>query len=348
MELRKLKRISPSKFSLLKKCPYRVVLANSSSPLLPYPPASHLGNIIHECVRLVVTHEIRTDAEFSENWNRLLIREEKNLERMGFGFFTPLSENVPGYTIKKMQVKSLLKSRKKTETAQNDHKQSKSILTEKWLESKDSVIGGYADIITNFGEYTKLSDLKTGNIFSPEGEVKGDYKDQLKLYAYLHNEVFGKYPDELSIIDLNKKEYEIAFTPEECEVLATKAREALLEVNNLIERSERKALAKPDSSNCKSCLYRPACEYYWSLSFSDTDSIFRDIKGCLTSFRHFRNGNLNAILIRDGKELIISHLGSEHLPFLTDMIGRDVAFFNVKQDTPDSYQALKTTKIYES
>ncbi|GAB3816596.1 hypothetical protein [Pontibacter rugosus] len=173
--------------------------------------------------------------------------------------------------------------------------------------------------------------------------------DQLKLYAYLYNEAFEKYPDELSIIDLNEKEYPIAFTPGDCEILATNAREVLLEINSLIENNDRKALANPDPSNCKRCLYRPTCEFYWNLPLSETDSIFRDIKGNLSTFRHFRNGNLNAVLIRDGKEFTISHLGSEYLPFLTDMVGKNIAFYNVKLgEIPERYQAIKTTKVYES
>ena len=347
--LKPLKRISPSRYTAINRCPYRVVLANSySSPLLPYPPASHLGNVIHECIQLIVTGEIRTGREFDAMWNCLLAKQEKALEDMGFGFFTPLSENVPGYTIKKLQVKSLLKSREKTEV-QQDKNMDTTTLTEKWIESQDSLIGGFADIIINWNNYTKLSDFKSGKILFEEGEIKEEYEDQLKLYAYLHNEVYGKYPDELSIIGLEKKEYPVAFTPQECEVLASKSRDALSEINSFIERDELKALAKPDLDNCRSCLYRPACNFYWELPISETDSIFRDVRGKVANVRQFRNGNLNATLNTDDKELTVSHISSDYLPFLTGAVGKEVAFYNVKLGVkPESYQALKTTKIYEA
>lgn len=316
--------------------------------MLPYPPANHLGNVIHECIRLIITNKIRTNTEFIESWNRLLAKEEKVLEGLGFGFLTPLSENVPGYTIKKLQVKSLLKCQDKMEVPES-RKTNISILTEKWLEAQDSLIGGFADIIINLNGYTKLSDFKSGKIILVEGEVKEEYEDQLKLYAYLHNEVFGKYPDELSIIDLEKNEYSITFTPQECEVLAEKSRKALSEINGLIEKNEREALAKPDPENCKRCLYRPACDFYWNLPLSETDLIFRDVRGNLTTVKQFRNGNLNATLNTDYKELTVSHITSEYLSFLTGAVGKEVAFYNVKQGvTPESYQALKTTKIYEA
>ncbi len=347
--LKPLKRISPSRYTVINRCPYRVVLANSySSPLLPYPPASHLGNVIHECIRLILTGEIRTSTEFDGIWNRLLAKQEKALEDMGFGLFTPLSENVPGYTIKKLQVKSLFKSRDKTEV-QEDKNTDTNILTEKWLEAKDSLIGGYADIIITRNGYTKLSDFKSGKILLDEGAIKEEYEDQLKLYAYLHNEVYRKYPDELSIIDLEKKEYLIAFTPQECKVLASKSRNALSEINSLIEMNELKALAKPDLNNCKSCLYRPACNFYWELTISETDSIFKDLRGNVANVRQFPNGNLNATLNTDDKELTVSHITNDYLPFLTNAVGKEVAFYNVKQGVkPESYQALKTTKIYEA
>src|SRR5690554_438920 len=85
--LKPLKRISPSRYTAINSCPYRVVLANSYSiPLLPYPPSNHLGNIIHESIRLIVTGKIETSVEFDEIWNRFLAKEEKSLKDMGFEF----------------------------------------------------------------------------------------------------------------------------------------------------------------------------------------------------------------------------------------------------------------------
>lgn len=346
--LKPLRRISPSRYTRMNKCSYRVVLANSySTPLLPYPPANHLGNAIHECIQLIVTGKIRTAVEFDETWNRLLIKEEKKLEDMGFEFFTPLSENVSGYTIKKLQVKSLLKSRVETKV-QEDRNTDTKILTEKWLQAKDSLIGGYADIIITRNGYTKLADFKSGKILLEEGEIKEEYEDQLKLYAYLYNEIYGKYPDELSIIDLEKKEYPVVFTPQECEVIASDARDTLSRVNSLIEVDQCAELAKPDLNTCRSCLYRPACKFYWKLPLSETDSRFRDVMGTVSKVRQFRNGNLNVTLNKDGTELTVSHISHENLTFMNSSVGKELAFYNVKQgSTPDIYKTLKITRIYE-
>lgn len=347
-KLKPLKRISPSRYTAMKKCPYRVVLANSySAPLLPYPPASHLGNVIHECIRLIISGVIKTNAEFDKTWKYLLAKQEKALVDRGFEFYKPLSENVPGYTIKKLQVKSLLKSRGKTNIQENK-KTSTSILTEKWLEAKDSLIGGYTDIIFNRNDYIKLSDFKSGGVFLEEGEIKEEYEDQLKLYAYLYSQVFGKYPDQLSIIDLEKKEYLVTFTPQGCEALADKAKEALSKINSLIEKNERRALAKPTWDHCKSCLYRPACSFYWQLPLSEGISTFRDVRGRVTAVNKFRNGNLNTTLNTCNGELIVSQVSGEYSSFLTDSIGKEVAFYNVMQSKRiRGYRAIKTTKVYE-
>lgn len=348
-KLKPLERISPSRYTAIKRCPYRVVLANSySSPLLPYPPASHFGNVIHECIRYIILGEIPTNEVFDEIWDLLIAKEEKKLNEMGFGFFTPLSENVFGYTIKKLQVKYLIKNLFKI-GLQRERKTDTSILSEKWLESQDLLIGGYVDIIINLNGYIKLSDFKSGKILLEEGEIKEEYEDQLKLYAYLYNEEFGKYPDELTIIDLEKNEYPIFFTQQECEDLATQARDVLIEINNLIEKENIEALAKPNLDNCKNCLYRPACSYYWTLPMFETESIFTDVKGKVVNVRRFRNGNLNITLNIDDREMTISQINSDYLPFLTGAVGKEVAFYNVKQSvTPEYYQAIKTTKIYEA
>jgi len=348
--LKPLSRISPSRYTAIKRCPYRIVLANSCThPLLSYPPVGHLGNVMHECIRLIVTRGINNDNEFRHNWNHLVEKEEQILKDRGFDFFTPLSENVPGYTIKKLQVKSLIREQTGNNLSKENRRTDVEILTEKWLQSKDSLIGGFADIIITKNGYTKLSDFKTGKILLAEGEIKEEYEEQLKLYAYLYFEEFGKYPEELSIIDLERKEYSIEFSSDECESSAEKSRRLLAQTNKYIKKNEYEKLAKPDFENCKNCLYKPACGFYWTLPLSEKSSIFTDVKGKVLSIKQFRNCNLNATLNNDGGELLISHIGKEYLPFLSRTIGKEIAFYNIKQsEIPNRYHALKTTKVYEA
>lgn len=345
--LKPLARISPSRYTALKKCAYRVILANSMpDPLLPYPPASHLGNVIHELIGLIVAKQILSSDEFERTWDQLIKREEQTLKDRGFAFYIPLSENVPGYTIKKLQVKELINQRSLFQVQK--HSSNVNFQCEKWLQSKDLLIGGYADLIIKINEYTKLSDFKSGKILLDEGEINEEYEEQLKLYAFLHFETYGKYPDDVTLIDLDKNEYSIIFTSQECELLAEEAKKLLMEINRLVKADDCKKLAKPDVHYCKTCLYRPACDFYWQLPLFERDSIFRDIRGRLVSVKQFRNGSINASVDSGEVGSLISQLSSEHLPFLSGVLGKEVAFYNIKHNgTPGKYQAVKTTKVYE-
>jgi hypothetical protein len=51
-----------------------------------------------------------------------------------------------------------------------------------------------------------------GEIFS---DIKEEYKEQLKLYAYLYFETNGKFPTQLSLVDLAKQKFTIDFTESE-------------------------------------------------------------------------------------------------------------------------------------
>lgn len=330
-------------------CAYRVVLANSHEhPLLPYPASSHLGNVIHEGIELIVKGKINSIAEFDRAWCTLVAKEEQKLKTMGFGFLVPLHENVSGYTIKKIQVRSLLEGRTNKRNTGPHKNKGQSILTEKWLEAKDSLIGGYADIIIDYNGHIKLSDYKSGKILQEEGDIKEEYENQLKLYAYLYNEVYGTFPHELSIIDLDRKEYPVIFTTQECNELATRSKNKLAETNRFIVSGKIRSLAKPDPDYCKSCLYRPACSFYWELPPDATDAPFQDVRGTIKETKQFHNGNLNVTVTNDGRELVVSKLDGNHLGYLSKSTGKEMVFYNVRQcGSPEIFQAIKSTKFYE-
>ena len=347
-EIRPIGRISPSKYTATQKCAYRVVLAASTAtPPLPYPPAIHLGNIIHKITELITIGKITNIEDFENTWQKLLSTEENMLIENGLPSFVPLSANVPGYTIKKLQARSRL--RNVTPPAEGFTNQNVHIQTEKWLQSTDSLIGGSIDLIITKNQHTKLCDLKTGIIFSEDGQIKEDYQQQLRLYAYLYAENQGHYPDEITIIDLSNQEYQITFTPDQCRSLAGSAKEMLLTINNSIKEKKWEALAQPEISQCSQCLYRSSCDFYWPIVSSNTKSLFKDIKGHLVSFQQFRSGDINVTIEQGGTRVQVSHLNSGNLELLTNSIGKEISVYNIKQyNTEGKYQATKTTRIYES
>ena len=345
--LKKLDSISPSRFFVMKRCSYRVVLANTyGNPLLPYPPNSHLGNVIHECIRLILTNQIQDDIAFNAIWAELIKKEEVALKKMGFEFLIPLKKSVKkGYAIKKLQVKSLMYSKNNNKK----DRQKKQIVYdhERWMRSEDGLIVGRADLITEREQCTKITDFKTGRIVEEEGDIKEKIEDQMKLYAYLYNEENGNFPDELLIIDLSQKEYLVEFSIEECILLAKEAKQILQETNNKVRKNLSEKLANASHDNCRLCLYKPACVFHWNLD-QDEKSDFVNLKGKLSEVKQFTNGDITARINNNGEEFVISHLDGSYANQLKGYSQVRLEFYNVlKSDHPGRYRAIKTTSIYE-
>lgn len=345
-KIKLLKRISPSQYTYFKECPYKLVLANYfHAPLLPIPPSSHFGSVLHKCIEKILKGEIISEEEFNNQWDNLITQEEKKIRKMGFDFYLPLKQHVSGYTIKKIQLKRLLKKNYKNYKTKDSESK---ISSEKWLASKDGLICGFIDLIVANNNFTKISDFKTGNVHDENGEVKENYVDQLKLYAYIFHENYGYYPNLLSIIQLNGTEIQIPFTVQECEQLANLAKDKLNELNTLIKNQNYRGIANPKIDNCHNCLYKPACSYYWSIVTNNNDTIFQDLRGNLESIREFENGNLNITILHNSEKITIAQISKRNFQFLNNYIGKQIAVFNVLNTKYDNfYKAVTNTIVYE-
>lgn len=345
LPLKQLYSISPSQYSALKKCPYSVLLATTyGKPLLPYSPGGHLGNVIHKCIRLIFTYEIHDKTHFNKVWQELINQEETILTERGYRFLTPLRRTVKGYAIKKLQVKALLDRKR---SSKNFKINAVKFSHEQRLKSKDGLISGRADLIIESEYHIKITDFKSGRIFNEEGEIKKDYEDQLKLYAYLYYEMRNKFPDELTLVDLKQNEYSIEFSEEESEAIAAEAKDILQEINEKVKKDQRELLANSSHENCRLCLYKPACEYHWKL-VDDEESAYVNLKGELCEVKEFANGNVNARIKCNDKEVVVSHLNSNSAEELKGCSRANVAFYNVlKDEGPGRYRAIKSTKFYE-
>ncbi|MCF7824822.1 MAG: PD-(D/E)XK nuclease family protein [Candidatus Marinimicrobia bacterium] len=314
-------------------------------PLLPYSPNAHLGNVVHECIRLILTNRIRTINAFQNEWDVLIKREEKTLRNNGFEFLIPIKRNVKEYSIKKMQVQAMLT--KSSKPLPSVGKGKVDFNHEVWLHSRDGLIVGKADLIKKSDTETKISDFKSGHIFDGDN-IKQEYKDQLFLYAYLYNEDQGSPPDVLSVVDLEKKEFVIEFSMEECYATANEAIRLLAEVNLHAMNDHREKLAMPSKSNCQYCSYKPACSYFWRLE-SDEDDLFLNIRGELLSFREFINGNLTAKLQCEGKEVLIGGIKGLLKEKFTGAVGKNVELFNLKRcEDSTRFNVINTTMLFEA
>lgn len=345
-ELKTLNRISPSRYTALGRCSLCVILSNSLDyPLLPYSPNNHLGNIIHKTVEHIIKGEVQNSNDFNKIWTQFQEEEEQKLIAAGFNIYVPISKSVSGFTIKKLLTRSIL-DRKKINI---DKKHDDAVITsEKWLESKDKKIGGYIDIIYSSNEYIKIVDLKTGRISEDGNSIKEDYETQVKLYAFLYYENNNRFPNDLAVIDIQHKEYNIPFEGQECLDLANKAVKLLNALNNKIEAGQTDELANPDPEYCSFCLYRPACNKYWSHIKVEDQKVFCDLKGKLLDFRVFENGSINIYLDKGTDKYSICHIDNGMAEILPGLIDKEIFVYNVIRTQDEmKFKALKTTNIYE-
>ena len=350
IEFRKIKRISPSQFYSMKNCAYKSLLAEAfgKKPLLPLSPNAYLGTVLHKILELISKGEIINESDFAEKFDYEVFLMEKELTEKGYSFLVPLQMSVRDFGIKKVQLKKHLRITTEASLQKLDIKYT----PEKWLESKDKLIGGKIDLLIIKGDEIEIVDFKTGaikeDIFDDNGEyyqdVKNEYQVQLKLYAYLLFDCLGKFPTRLSLVDIAKQKFNVIFTNEECATIFDEAKRILLETNNSIDTHLFKA--NPNEANCKYCLYRPACSYY--LQFQETENVFNDICGLIINVIQYRNGNVSVFIKKGQDTITITGFTMKNFEFFNNSRNRRVNVFNLRKEATEFvYSATKTTMIYD-
>src|SRR5690606_15664843 len=113
---------------------------------------------------------------------------------------------------------------------------------ERWVQTRDGMIGGKVDHVLHTKDGVVLRDYKTGLILegnSPDGHklVKESYQVQLKLYAALYHATHGVWPIALEVIPIVGTPQIVPFQSAECEHLLSEAHALMEDVNRLINRS---------------------------------------------------------------------------------------------------------------
>lgn len=350
INFKKIQRVSPSQFYSMKNCAYKSLLAEAMNkkPLLPISANAYYGTVLHKMLELISKGVIQSEDDFNKVFQEEIKLVEEKLVEDGHDFFVPLQKNVKNFTEKKILLKDHLSNSSRKQTRKSNTK----FYTEKWFESKDTLIGGKIDLIIETEHEIEILDFKTGaitqNVLDDEGEVyaeiKVEYKDQLKLYAFLYFDDTGKFPTELSLIDLAKEKFSISFSQNECKAIFEEAKILLSSINNSIDTSLFKA--NPNEKNCKYCLYRPACSFY--LKQIETITEFNDVSGLLVNVIKFQNGNVSIHLESGENRITVSNLSNETFDDLLNSKKKKINVFNLKKETRTGfYTATKTTMIYE-
>lgn len=350
INFREIKRISPSQFYSMKNCAYKSLLAEAfdKKPLLPLSPNAYFGTVLHKMLELISKGIILSEEEFNAEFNKQVKTLEDDLQRNGFGFFVPLKIKLRNFGLKKIQLKKHLRSESEKISSLGNIK----FHSEKWFESQDKLIAGKIDLVIENGSNIEIVDFKTGAItqdsFDDEGEiyseVKNEYKDQLKLYAYLYFENTNKFPTALSIVDLSKQKFSIEFTKGECKTLFYESKSLLESTNDTIKTEI--FLANPKEQNCKYCLYRPACSFY--SKELETNFSYNDICGEISKVKMYKNGNVNLFLQNGDTVLTIKNFGHSDFDELNNQRDKQVKIYNLRRESIDfAYSVTNTTMIYE-
>jgi len=349
IEFRKIKRISPSQFYSMKNCAYKSLLAEAfdKKPLLPVSSNAYFGTVLHKILELISKGVVRNEDDFNRMFDEQVKVVEENLQKQGYDFFIPLQKNVKDFGLKKI----LLKKHLHAISGQPAKPSGVKYHSEKWYESKDNMLAGKIDLVIEVGNDTEIIDFKTGaiteDILDDSGEifsdVKEEYKEQLKLYAYLYFENIGKFPTLLSLVDLAKQKFSVSFSQSECNSIFKEAKILLDTTNASI--STGTFAANPTEVNCKYCLYRPACSYY--LKQIETYS-FNDVSGSVKNVVKYQNGNISVFLENGKKKITVTSFPSDKFEELNDSRNKQISIYNLRKEATEFvYSATKTTMIYE-
>lgn len=351
ISFKEIKRISPSQFFSMKNCAYKSLLAEAfdKKPLLPLSPNAYFGTVLHKMLEMIAKGIIKNENDLNIEFGKQVKILEDDLLDNGFSFFVPLKIKLRNFGLKKVQLKKYLRN-----NLEQPIKSGKTNLySEKWFESQDKLIGGKIDLIIETDDDIEIIDFKTGTVthdlLDDEGEilsdVKNEYKEQLKLYAYLYFENTNKFPTSLSLVDLAKHKFTIDFSEEECKRVFDEAKTLLKTTNDSI--STRSFLAYPIEENCKYCLYRPACSFFQQ-KLDETDFSFNDVLGVIKNVRIFQNGNVSVFLQNGDKIMTVKNFSSEDFDELNKSRNKQIRIYNVtKEATEYVYSVNDTTMIYE-
>lgn len=350
INFKEIKRISPSQFYSIKNCAYKSLLAEAfdKKPLLPLSPNAYFGTVLHKMLELIAKGIVKSEADFNAEFDKQVKALEEDLKQKGFGFFVPLKVKLQNFGLKKIQLRKHLRSESDKITSLSNIK----FHSEKWFESTDKLIGGKVDLVIENGNEIEIIDFKTGAItqdfLDDEGEiyseVKNEYKEQLKLYAYLYFQNTNKFPTGLSLVDLAKHKFPVEFSEEECKTLFEEAKNLLKSTNDCI--NTKLFSANPKEENCKYCLYRPACSFFHKKL--ETDLSFNDVFGEVTIVKKYQNGNVSVFLKNGNKNIAIKNFSAEIFDILHNQKNKQVKIYNLRKEATEFlYSAIDTTIIYE-
>jgi len=305
--VKQFRRVSPSRYTAMQTCLLREAWnASGNEPLLPPSPVAELGSVVHRLLEAAARGQLDDggNGKIQATWEALISQAEKKMSKLALRKYqVPLCKSIPDFEVRKLRAYHRAAEIAHDVFLMKDglHKRSSEpIGFELWVESNDGLVGGYIDRVMLTKDGVILSDFKSGAIldFGTEecsGEIKREYKEQLKLYAALYRLKCGTWPIRLEVIPLQGSPAEVAFEREESERLLAEASIFLQFSNQRIAKvqngdAEITSLASPKAVHCRFCLFRPACQAYWSARQMNLEEKWpADVRGFLKEMTRLRN-----------------------------------------------------------
>ena len=361
-----LDRISPSRFVTLENCNLKELwVAPDQSPLLPVSPRARLGSVVHRFLELASNGlPIGSEDAIEKAWGELIDEAETRMSRSWLErSLIPLSKTVNDFEVQRLRAWSRAKQiAQAVAVTEEPAALGIGFGCEIWVQSKDGTVGGYIDAAYPTPSGRVIRDFKTGPILEENGNSEGaihpDYVVQIKLYAALYSETFGEWPSRVELMPIRGEPLTIAIDPGECAELLQHAKDKRLAVNKQITAALKKgpeaipSLANPSVSNCRFCLWRPACPAYTEQRRHSTDPDWpADLVGSLTSLQTLGNGRL-LIIVTDsaGEQKRVRQLDpspTRHPALARLQVGDRVGIYNTRRNpNQGDFSETISTTIY--
>lgn len=296
--------VSPSLFSRLSACQYRVFLDRyGPSPSTPgfTSSAAALGTAGHLALQhLVETNDLRA-ADLGQAarraWDAAISEVVGSLS---------IATALPGYYLKAarfanaaMRLQRLLAPASMLEPEVD-------------LRSEDGVIVGRADLIAHGPFGCWIVDYKSGVEREPGTGVAliADCENQLRLYAYLWASTHGEWPAAAYLLPFDGPEIEVPVEPRSCAAVANRARELLVEFNNNLPDAPG---ASPTPNTCRYCAHPGDCEPFQTACDATWAPNLLSVIGTVVSSEYSQRGGRSLLLDVDGGSVAPGRVAVTHI-----------------------------------
>jgi CRISPR/Cas system-associated exonuclease Cas4 (RecB family) len=296
--------VSPSLYSRLSSCQYRVFLDRSRPPRSAAGFASTaavLGTVGHLALqRLVESGALRaTDLSMAARsaW------EEAISEVVGS---LTAATALPGY---------YLKAARFANTATRLQRlvgPASALVPEVELRSPDGVIVGRADLIAHGSFGSWIVDYKSGVEREPGTGVAliCDHENQLRLYAYLWASTHGEWPASTYLLPFDGPEIEVPVDPRVCEAVANRARDLRAEFNACVPDPPP---ASPAPDHCRFCPHLGECEPFQAACDATWAPDLLSLIGTVVSSERSARGGRSLLVDVDGGSISPGRVAVTHV-----------------------------------